>query len=320
MTQASSQPQQSSSSQPFAITQGVWPVMPTTFLENGEVDLSKIPSMVDFYLKAGCAGIFAVAGSGEMFQLSHPERLEVARATIKAVNGRSQVLAGGNFGPDMDTQVEEVRQMAATGVDVVVLILSTIPLQTKPWNGDELTERVLELASKVDCRLGMYECPSPEHRTLRPQDVKKIAATGKFHFLKETTEERDNVAAKVSAAEGTPLKIFPASMRVFLQERIPGVGGFNGIIANVIPEVMVKIDRLGKESLPFSQEIADEMDVLEHGFLNHLYPASGKVLLNMRGLSLGIRARAGQNPILNEQQLADLAPMREKMEKLLAKV
>lgn len=316
MTQTVAQPQSS----PFAITQGVWPVMPTTFLDNGEVDLSKIPSMVDFYLNAGCAGIFAVAGSGEMFHLSHPERLEVAKATLKAVKGRSQVLAGGNFGPDFETQVEEVRQMAATGVDVVVLILSTIPLESKPWTGEELTERVLELASKVDCRLGMYECPSPEHRTLRPQDVAKIAATGKFHFLKETTEERDNVAAKVRAADGTPLKVFPASMRVFLQERIPGVGGFNGIVANVVPEIMVKIDRLSKDSLPFSQEIYADMDALEHGFLNELYPASGKVLLNMRGLQLGIRARAGKNPILDSQQLAALEPMKGLMEKLLAKV
>ncbi len=316
MTQTGSQSNPSS----FAIKEGVWPVMPTTFLENGEVDLSKIPSLVDFYLKAGCAGIFAVAGSGEMFHLSHPERLEVAKAALKAVNGRSQVIAGGNFGPDLETQVEEVRQMASTGVDVVVLILSAIPLKSKPWDGDELTDRVLELASKVDCRLGMYECPSPDHRTLRPQDVKRIAATGKFHFLKETTEERDNVAAKVKAAEGTPLKIFPASMRVFLQERIPGVGGFNGIVANVVPEVMVKVDRLAKDSLPFSQEILEEMDNLEHGFLNDLYPASGKVLLNMRGLSLGIRARAGKNPILSEQQVAALEPMKGVMEKLLAKV
>ena len=316
MTQSVSQ----SSSASFAITEGVWPVMPTTFLENGEVDLSKIPSMVDFYLNAGCAGIFAVAGSGEMFHLSQPERLEVAKATLKAVNGRSQVIAGGNFGPDLDTQVEEVRQMAATGVDVVVLILSAIPLQSKPWDGDELTEKVLELASKVDCRLGMYECPTPEHRTLRPQDVKRIAATGKFHFLKETTEERDNVAAKVKATEGTPLKIFPASLAVFLQERIPGVGGFNGIVANVIPEVMVKIDRLAKDSLPFAHQIEEDVHVLEHGFLNELYPASGKVLLNMRGLSLGIRARAGKNPILNDQQLAALEPMKGVMEKLLAMV
>jgi 4-hydroxy-tetrahydrodipicolinate synthase len=286
----------------FQITEGVWPVMPTPFDENGQVAFEKIPELVDFYLNAGCAGIFAVAGSGEMFQLTPEERLATARATVEAVAGRSQVIAGGNYAPTLEAQIEEVQRMKSTGVDAVVLILSVIPLQSKPWDSAELLAQILKITESVECPLGMYECPSPEHRTLRPSDITRLGMTGRFHFLKETTEVYANVATKVAASVGTPLKVFPACSRVFLEPRIPGVGGFNGIIANVVPEVLVKVDQLGDASQPFCDQIREPLQKLEKGFLNEFYPASAKVLLGMRGLTLSEVARAGKHPILSAEQ------------------
>lgn len=308
---------QPANQQSFRISEGVWPVLPTSFKENGDLDLDHIPELVEFYLKSGCCGIFAVAGSGEMFNLSLEERLAVAGKVVEVVAGRVPVIASGNLTDSFESQVDEIPQMKSTGVDAVILILSKVPLKKSPWDGDELTEQVLALAERTSGPLGMYECPSPEHRTLSPKDIRQIAATGRFHFLKETTEERDNVEAKVQAGAGTPFKVFPASMHVFLQQRIPGVGGFNGIIANVIPEVLVHIDRLGEDSLAFCDQVRDRMKILDRGFLNELYPASAKVLLRMRGLTLGIRARAGKNPILSAEQQARLEPLREVMEDLL---
>ncbi len=302
----------------FQISEGVWPVLPTSFKDNGDLDLGHIPELVEFYLKAGCCGIFAVAGSGEMFNLNLEERLEVARTVVETVGGRVQVIASGNLTDDFESQADEIEQMKSTGVDAVILILSKVPLTKSPWDANELTEKVLALAERTTCPLGMYECPSPEHRTLRPKDIRQITATGRFHFLKETTEERDNVEAKVLAGAGTPFRLFPASMHVFLQQRIPGVGGFNGIIANVIPEVLVHIDRLGDDSLAFCDKVRDRMKLLDRGFLNELYPASAKVLLRMRGLTLGIRARAGKNPVLSPEQQARLEPLKEVMEDLLS--
>lgn len=300
-----------------SIAQGVWPVMCTPFKEDGSLDLEKVPELVDFYLNAGCVGVFPVAGSGEMFHLAHAERCAMARATVEAVGGRAQVLASGNFGEDLDAQAEAIRQVADTGVNAVVLVLSIVPLAKSPWAHEDLVDQILRLSEKVNCRLGMYECPSPEHRVLRPEDVKRIAASGRFDFLKETTQDRDWVAEKVRARDGTPMALYPASLKVFTEPWIEGVGGYNGIIGNIVPEVFVRINQLAEGNQPYCSQIRELLFEIERRFLNELYPASGKVLLRMRGLSVGTRARAGKNPVLSEAQLAELAPLKELIDQAL---
>jgi 4-hydroxy-tetrahydrodipicolinate synthase len=288
----------------------------TPFDEEGRLDLGKVPELVEFYIQAGCAGIFPVAGSGEMFLLTQEERVQVAKATVEAVGGRVQVIAGGNFGADTAAQIEAAKQIEDTGVDGLVLILSVVPLQSQPWNPEELVENTIRIGEALRLPLGMYECPSPEHRVLRPQDVAALAATGRFHFLKETTEGRDYVAEKVNAGKESPLRIFPASINVFWDEWIEGVGGFNGISANVIPEVFVKLCNLGKANGAYRREVRERVFDLQTRFLNELYPASGKFLLQLRGLSLGTKCRAGKVPVLSESQLELLRPLKELMEDL----
>jgi 4-hydroxy-tetrahydrodipicolinate synthase len=303
-------------SNPARIAQGVWPVMFTPFRDNGSLDLEKIPELVEFYISAGCAGIFAVAGSGEMFQLTQEERLAVAEATLAAANGRVQVVAGGNFAPDLAGQIQSIREIATTGVDAVILILSIVPIASEPWDAKELVSQTLRIAESVEIPLGMYECPYPEHRILQPEDVSKLAASGRFHFLKETTEKHDFVAAKVRATEGTPLRVFPANPGVFMSPWIEGIGGFNGIIANVIPEVFVRMHQLAEDNQDYCNRMRDLVIELEKGFLNSLYPASGKFMLQLRGLSLGTTSRSGSNPVLSEPRKNKLRPLLEIIRKL----
>ncbi len=72
--------------------QGVFPVVPTTFTDAGELDLESQKRCVDFMINAGSTGLCILANFSEQFVLSDEER-EVLTATIlKHVAGRVPVI------------------------------------------------------------------------------------------------------------------------------------------------------------------------------------------------------------------------------------
>ena len=72
--------------------QGVFPVVPTTFTDAGELDLQSQKRCVDFMIDAGSTGLCILANFSEQFVLSDEER-EVLTATIlKHVAGRVPVI------------------------------------------------------------------------------------------------------------------------------------------------------------------------------------------------------------------------------------
>ena len=53
---------------------GVFPVVPTTFSESGELDLESQKRCVDFMIDAGSTGLCILANFSEQFSLSDAER------------------------------------------------------------------------------------------------------------------------------------------------------------------------------------------------------------------------------------------------------
>lgn len=71
---------------------GVFPVAPTTFSENGELDLGSQKRCLDFMIDAGSSGICVLANFSEQFSLADDERELLARTALEHVNGRVPVI------------------------------------------------------------------------------------------------------------------------------------------------------------------------------------------------------------------------------------
>jgi dihydrodipicolinate synthase/N-acetylneuraminate lyase len=72
--------------------QGVFPVVPTTFRENGELDLDSQKRCVDFMIDAGSHGLCILANFSEQFVLSDEEREVLTRAILGHVANRVPVI------------------------------------------------------------------------------------------------------------------------------------------------------------------------------------------------------------------------------------
>ncbi|MCP3723608.1 dihydrodipicolinate synthase family protein [Paraburkholderia sp. CNPSo 3272] len=72
--------------------QGIFPVVPTTFTETGELDLASQKRAVDFMIDAGSDGLCILANFSEQFSLSDDERELITRTVLEHVAGRVPVI------------------------------------------------------------------------------------------------------------------------------------------------------------------------------------------------------------------------------------
>ena len=87
-------------------------------------------------------------------------------------------------------------------------------------------------------KLGLYECPLPYHRLLSIEETKWAAETGRFVWMKETSENPKIFSQKVHAAQNSLLKILNADARFLLESLNDGGAGYCGIATNFFPNLL----------------------------------------------------------------------------------
>jgi dihydrodipicolinate synthase/N-acetylneuraminate lyase len=81
-----------SRSRPTPRYQGVFPVVPTTFTESGELDIESQKRCLDFMIDAGSDGLCILANFSEQFALSDAERELLTQVQLEHVKGRVPVI------------------------------------------------------------------------------------------------------------------------------------------------------------------------------------------------------------------------------------
>jgi len=71
---------------------GIFPVVPTTFTDSGELDLDSQKRCIDFMIDAGSDGLAILANFSEQFALSDDERETLTRTMLEHARGRVPVI------------------------------------------------------------------------------------------------------------------------------------------------------------------------------------------------------------------------------------
>ena len=154
---------------------GMWPVMLTPLQQNGDVDYPALEDLINWYIKEGSSGLFAVCQSSEMFYLSMEEREELTRFIKKAANGRVPVISSGHASYSLHDQIQELNGIAEAGADAVILLSNRLAAANE--SDEVLIERLKNIMSELpeNLPLGFYECPYPYKRILSPKVVEFCA-------------------------------------------------------------------------------------------------------------------------------------------------
>lgn len=106
---------------PTAPLNGVLPIAPTPFHDNGNLDLDGMRRVLDCMIDQGVDGICVLANYSEQFALSDEERTILLRLSTEHVSGRVPVIATISH---FSTRIaaERARQAAETGAAMVMMM------------------------------------------------------------------------------------------------------------------------------------------------------------------------------------------------------
>ena len=262
------------------IAKGVYPVMITPFTADNQVDWEAVDQIVEFYAKLGCDGIFAVCQSSEMFFLTEDEREQLAARVVKASAGRMCAI---------EDQICELRRVAATGVNAVVMISNR--LAAKDESDDVLIANMHRILDEVpDVPFGMYECPCPYKRLLTPKVLEAMAETGRFRFIKDTCCDAKLIAERVRLLNGR-IQLFNANCATFLETLKDGADGFSGIMANYHPDLLVWLYQNYQKQPEKARELSSMLSVMSL-VEGCGHPAAVKYHMNLIGIPMELKCRS----------------------------
>lgn len=230
------------------INNGVYPTMITPFIADGKVDYQAAEKLVEWYWKHNCDGIFASCQSSEIWFLPLEDRVKLAKTVKDKADSlaseypehkKMSIVASGHVSDSFEDQVRELKMIAETGVDSVVLISNRMDIENTSddrWIAD--TKKLIE-ALPENITFGVYECPKPYKRLLTFKMIEWLKQTGRFSFIKDTCCDADIIAERMKQLSGTPIQLFNANTQTLLKSLQLGAHGYCGIMANMHPQMYV---------------------------------------------------------------------------------
>jgi 4-hydroxy-tetrahydrodipicolinate synthase len=272
------------------IPDGIWPTMITPFNTDGSIDYNGLKHLVDWFIRHGVDGLFAVCQSSEMFYLDLEERVTLAARTVEYTAGRVPVIASGHISDDYEEQAKELIAMSRTGIDALVLVTNRLCREDEDesvWirNFHTLVDRLPQ-----DITLGFYECPYPFPRLLSKEMLRAVLDTERFAFLKDTSCSMESMRMKLELMQDHPLKLFNANVATLLDSLQAGGSGFSGVMANFHPHLYSKLLRVWRDYPDTAERLQNYLSLASQ-VERQYYPMNAMYFLGLQGLPINLVSR-----------------------------
>jgi 2-keto-3-deoxy-L-arabinonate dehydratase len=189
--------------------EGIFPIVNTTFHEDGSLDLDSQRRLVRFLLECGADGLGLFGTASEGYTLSADERLQLMRVILREVDGRVPVIVStGHTGTDIAVALS--RQAEAEGADAVMVLP---PYFLKPD-----ADGIFEYFRAIDAALTI---PIMVQDALGPSLFARMA--GELQHVRYAKIEAPPTAPKITdvrRAAGDDLRLFGGLNGQFLLEEL----------------------------------------------------------------------------------------------------
>lgn len=296
---------------------GVFPTMITPYKKDGTVDYQGVESLVEWYWKKGCDGIFAVCQSSEILFLSLEDRVKIGKTVVEKAKALAaedtsrkpmKIVVSGHIADGFDEQVEELCAMANVGADALILITNRMDIANT--SDEKWIEDLHKLIEKLpaDMPLGVYECPKPYKRLLTQKMLEACKDTGRFAFIKDTCCDAATIKQRVELLKDSDIGLYNANAQTLLETLRAGADGYCGVMANFHPEIYKwMFDHANDEKADIVQAF-----ICMSAFTESLaYPATAKYYLNAHeGIQIEPLSRAVDCSLITDYQKSCLAQMK----------
>ncbi|BAK44571.1 4-hydroxy-tetrahydrodipicolinate synthase [Eggerthella sp. YY7918] len=212
------------------------PAMVTPFDENRELDLAKAQALAVRLVEGGSDSLIINGTTGESPTVFYPQKIDLFRAVVEAVDKRVPVIANVGDNCTADT-VQFARDVAPLGVDGFMCV---VPYYNKPPQ-EGMYQHFRTIAQAVELPIILYNIPGRCVVNMQAETTLRLAhECDNIVAVKEASGDMDQVKTIVDGApEG--FVVYSGDDAVTLDIMKLGGAGVISTIGNVAPERMKEI-------------------------------------------------------------------------------
>lgn len=279
---------------------GILPAMITPINEDGSVNETALRNLIEYEIKGGVHGIFAIGTTGEFYSLTNDQYRETLQITLDQVRGRVPVYAGANA-----ISTRKSIELAQIAEDVGVDALSVLTPYFISVSQQELYEHYQMIAASTGLPILLYDNSPKTHISIKPETVARLADIDNIVGIKDSAGDVTNTAEHIRRTRGKNFHVFMGRDTLIYTNLCLGGAGAVAACANVAPALVASIyDKFQAGDLKGSLEAQFRLAPLRLAFTLGSFPAVIKEALNMIGVEVGACLRPTTG--LNEEERAQL--------------
>ena len=259
------------------------PAMVTPFDDDRKLDLDKAQELAVRLIEGGCDSLIISGTTGESPTVFYPQKMELFRAVVSAVDGKAPVIA--NVGDNCtEDSIEFALDVQKLGVDG---FMTVVPYYNKPPQ-EGLYQHFKAIAEAVELPIILYNIPGRCVINMTAQTTLRLAHDfDNIVAVKEASGDLDQVKAII---EGAPagFDVYSGDDAATLDIMKLGGVGVISTIANVAPGRMKEIVTLSAEGRWEEAAAANErLMPLMKGLFETSNPILVKEALKLAGFPVG---------------------------------
>lgn len=259
------------------------PAMVTPFDENRDLDLDRAQALADRLVKGGSDALIVNGTTGESPTVFYPQKMELFRAVVSAVDGRVPVIANVGDNCTADT-VDFAHDVEKTGVDGFMCV---VPYYNKPPQ-EGLYQHFSTIAHAVGMPIILYNIPGRCVINMTAETTLRLAADcDNIVAVKEASGKMDQIKTIIDQAP-SGFDVYSGDDSATFDIMKMGGAGVISTIGNVAPGRMKEIVELCTSGDFEAARAAHEALLpLMDGLFETSNPILVKEALNLLGFPVG---------------------------------
>ncbi|MDR3690095.1 MAG: dihydrodipicolinate synthase family protein [Fimbriimonas sp.] len=253
---------------------GVYPAGVTPFDAKGAIDFAALARLLAWFRAGECHGVVLAGTNGEGPSLSAVEKRDLVKAGVELAEGLEVVL--GISTPSLDEAIWLCKQSYSAGAHAVLLMA---PGFFRDASTDAIAKWYEAVLDKSPIGVLVYNFPGKTGITLPAETMHRLSKHHRMIGLKDSSGNRDNVAAYKQALEGTGKCLMVGNETLLVETLAAGWTGTISGAANLIPGWLSQVVR----EWPVDRESAETKFALIEPTLQAIrscpQPASNKRIL-----------------------------------------
>jgi len=205
---------------------GVAIVTPFT---NGEVDIEKFKSLIDFHLKNNTQALIVLGTTGEATTIDGKEKELIIKTAVQHVNKKIPVIIGTGSNSTL-TSIKYTKKAEELGADGALVVTPYYNKATQPG----LIRHYTEIANSTKLPIILYNVPGRTCVNIDPETVAELAKVENIIGIKEACGDMSQIL-EIKRLVPADFKVYSGNDDNVVPICACGGNGVISVAANVLP-------------------------------------------------------------------------------------